>query len=205
MHELADVGPTDADGGDPDQELTLARLGNRSVVDPDISRPVVPNRSHSWPPIGNAPTVRRPRVVVHTGRRMSASSPARIGFVGLGRMGSRIAANLAKTGHEVTVWNRTGSVAEDWAGESGGVVAGSLADLARSEFIITMLADGDALEEVYGELAGSLGPEVVAVDMGTSGPESFEKARALVEAREQPWWTPRSRGRPRPPKRRRFS
>ena len=98
-------------------------------------------------------------------------------------MGSRIAANFAKAGHEMTVWNRTTSAAEGWVAENGGVVAGTLSDLAGSEFIITMLADGDALEEVYGELAGSLGSETVAIDMGTSGPESFEKARALVEAR----------------------
>ena len=114
---------------------------------------------------------------------MSTTSSTSVGFVGLGRMGSRIAGNLAKTGHEVTVWNRTLSVAEDWTGENGGVVAGSLADLAQAEFIITMLADGEALEAVYGELAGSLGPAIVGIDMGTSGPESFERVRALVEAR----------------------
>jgi 3-hydroxyisobutyrate dehydrogenase len=103
--------------------------------------------------------------------------------VGLGRMGSRIAANVARAGHEMTVWNRTNSTAEEWAGENGGVVAGTLSDLAGSEFIITMLADGEALEEVCAELAGSLEPGTVAIDMGTSGPESFEKARALVESR----------------------
>jgi len=98
-------------------------------------------------------------------------------------MGSRIAANLAKAGHEMTVWNRTTSVAEEWVGENGGIAGGTLSDLAGKDFLITMLADGDALEEVYGELAGSLGPEVVTIDMGTSGPKSFEKARALVEDR----------------------
>ncbi len=98
-------------------------------------------------------------------------------------MGSRMAANVAKAGHEVTVWNRTASVAEEWVAENGGVVAGAITDLAGSEFVITMLADGDALEEVYAELAGSLGPQTVAIDMGTSGPASFEKTRALVEAR----------------------
>jgi len=96
-------------------------------------------------------------------------------------MGSRIAVNLAKAGHEMTVWNRTTSAAEEWAGENGGVVAGTLSDLAGSEFIFTMLADGDALEEVYADLAGNLDSHTVAIDMGTSGPESFERARALVE------------------------
>jgi 3-hydroxyisobutyrate dehydrogenase len=98
-------------------------------------------------------------------------------------MGSRIAASLAKAGHEMTVWNRTTSVAEEWVEENGGIAGGTLSDLAGKDFLITMLADGDALEDVYGELAGSLGSEAVAIDMGTSGPESFEKARALVEAR----------------------
>ena len=98
-------------------------------------------------------------------------------------MGSRIAANFAKAGHEVTVWNRTASVAEEWAGENGGNVAESLSDVAGSQFVITMLADGEALEEVYAALAGNLDPQTVAIDMGTSGPESFEKARAMVEAR----------------------
>jgi 3-hydroxyisobutyrate dehydrogenase-like beta-hydroxyacid dehydrogenase len=101
-------------------------------------------------------------------------------------MGSRIAANLAKTGHEVTVWNRTASVAEAWVEANGGMAAESLSDLADSEFVITMLADGDALEAVYAEaggLAESIEPDAVAIDMGTSGPESFDRVRSLVEDR----------------------
>jgi 3-hydroxyisobutyrate dehydrogenase-like beta-hydroxyacid dehydrogenase len=108
-----------------------------------------------------------------------------VGFVGLGRMGSRIAANLAKAGHRVTVWNRTTSVAQEWVADHGGSVGGSLPDLAAgSDFIITMLADGEALEAVYGEggLTDGVGEGTTAIDMGTSGPESFEAARARVEA-----------------------
>lgn len=35
------------------------------------------------------------------------ASPLKIGFLGLGTIGSAIVSNLLKTGHEVTVWNRT--------------------------------------------------------------------------------------------------
>jgi 3-hydroxyisobutyrate dehydrogenase len=99
-------------------------------------------------------------------------------------MGSRIATNLAKGGHEVVVWNRTGSVAEEWVAENGGAVAQSLPDLAAaSEFLITMLADGEALEAVYQLLAEGISPETVSIDMGTSGPESFERVRELLEDR----------------------
>ncbi|MGH8951119.1 MAG: NAD(P)-dependent oxidoreductase [Acidimicrobiia bacterium] len=113
---------------------------------------------------------------------MSTSTSQRVGFVGLGRMGSRIAANLAK-GNEIMVWNRTGSVAEDWVDANGGTVAGDLVELAEwSDAIVTMLADGAALEAVYEEVAGSLGGQTVAIDMGTSGPESFQRVREMVEA-----------------------
>ncbi|HSJ35840.1 MAG TPA: NAD(P)-binding domain-containing protein, partial [Acidimicrobiia bacterium] len=80
---------------------------------------------------------------------MSADSPVAIGFVGLGRMGSRIARNLAGAGHQIKVWNRTASVAEQWATDNGADVADSLSDLAAgSRILITMLADGDALASV---------------------------------------------------------
>ncbi|MGH8913214.1 MAG: NAD(P)-dependent oxidoreductase [Acidimicrobiia bacterium] len=109
-----------------------------------------------------------------------------IGFVGLGRMGSRIARNLG-AGNELLVWNRTASRAEQWVEDNGGAVAGSLSQLsAGSDVLITMLADGDALVEVFetpGGLLEGVGPETVAIDMGTSGPESFERVRDLVESR----------------------
>ena len=47
----------------------------------------------------------------------------RVGFVGLGIMGSRMAANLARAGHELTVFNRTTATATAWAAEHGGTVA----------------------------------------------------------------------------------
>jgi 3-hydroxyisobutyrate dehydrogenase-like beta-hydroxyacid dehydrogenase len=114
---------------------------------------------------------------------MTTNDPRAVGFVGLGRMGSRIAANLAKAGHDVAVWNRTPSVSEQWVEENGGVVAPSLPDLARAnEFVITMLADGEALESVY-ESGGLLDgiEDTIGIDMGTSGPQSFGRVRARIE------------------------
>ena len=102
-------------------------------------------------------------------------------------MGSRIARNLVGAGHELRVWNRTASVAEQWVADNGGAVADSLSSLAAgSDVLITMLADGDVLAEVYerpGGLAEGVGPETLAIDMGTSGPEAFQRVRALVEGK----------------------
>jgi 3-hydroxyisobutyrate dehydrogenase-like beta-hydroxyacid dehydrogenase len=101
-------------------------------------------------------------------------------------MGSRIAANLT-THHEVRVWNRTPQVAEQWVAANGGAVADSLSDLAASsDYLITMLADGEALVDVFesaGGLSEGIDSHMVAIDMGTSGPESFERVRSMVEAR----------------------
>jgi 3-hydroxyisobutyrate dehydrogenase len=102
-------------------------------------------------------------------------------------MGSRIARNLIGAGHDLQVWNRTASVSEQWVADNGGAVADSLSSLAAgSDVLITMLADGDVLADVYetpGGLAEGVGPETLAIDMGTSGPEAFQRVRALVEGK----------------------
>ena len=78
-----------------------------------------------------------------------------VGFIGLGIMGSRQAANLARAGYELTVFNRTRERAEAWAAEHGGHVAGSPREVAeRSDVVITMVVDGAQVEEMLlGETA----------------------------------------------------
>ena len=49
----------------------------------------------------------------------------KVGFIGLGIMGSLQAMNLAEAGYELTVFNRTRAKAEEWVGEHGGTVADS--------------------------------------------------------------------------------
>jgi 3-hydroxyisobutyrate dehydrogenase-like beta-hydroxyacid dehydrogenase len=64
----------------------------------------------------------------------------KIGFIGLGIMGSRMAANLQKRGHSLVVFNRTREKADPLVAE-GARWADSLAALApQVEVIFTMLA-----------------------------------------------------------------
>jgi 3-hydroxyisobutyrate dehydrogenase-like beta-hydroxyacid dehydrogenase len=105
-----------------------------------------------------------------------------VGFVGLGIMGSRQAANLAKAGYELTVFNRTRERAEAWAGEHGGTVAGSPREVAeRSDVVITMVVDGAQVEETIlgedGALSGARSGTLF-VDMSTIAPAT---ARSLAE------------------------
>ena len=70
-----------------------------------------------------------------------------IGFIGLGQMGSAIALNLVKAGHEVKVWNRSPEKAAPLVA-AGAILAASPAEAASGEIVLTMLADDKALEAV---------------------------------------------------------
>ena len=71
----------------------------------------------------------------------------KVGFIGLGSMGTPMARNLLRAGHEVIAYNRTRRKAEELAGD-GVRAASSAAEAARAEVVITMLADDVALESV---------------------------------------------------------
>jgi len=62
----------------------------------------------------------------------SGGSGLRIGFIGLGRMGSPVAANIAKAGFQLGVYNRTPAKAEALAREVGAKVTDSPSALAAS-------------------------------------------------------------------------
>jgi 3-hydroxyisobutyrate dehydrogenase-like beta-hydroxyacid dehydrogenase len=110
----------------------------------------------------------------------------RIGFVGLGIMGSRMAANLRRAGYELTVYNRTRERADAWAREHGGTVAATPAEVgATSDVVITMVVDGAQVTEVLlGEngVAGGASDGTLCVDMSTIAPgDSRRIAGALQE------------------------
>ncbi len=93
----------------------------------------------------------------------------KVGFIGLGQMGSAMAVNLIKAGHEVTVYNRSRDKAEVLAGE-GAKVAATVADACGGEAVFTMLAHDDALSAVVhgdGGVLASLGKGAVHISAST--------------------------------------
>jgi len=110
----------------------------------------------------------------------------RIGFIGLGIMGSRMAANLQKHGHSLVVFNRTREKAEPLVAE-GAKWADSAAALAlQVEVIITMLAHPDAVEEAALGEDGFLRypqPGQIWVDCSTVNPSFSRKMAAEAKAR----------------------
>jgi 3-hydroxyisobutyrate dehydrogenase-like beta-hydroxyacid dehydrogenase len=96
----------------------------------------------------------------------------KVGFIGLGRMGRRMARRVVEAGHDVVVYNRTPAKAAELA-DAGARVAASIGGACDGrEVVITMLADDRALEEVVfaaGGLRDSLAPGAIHVAMGTHG------------------------------------
>jgi 3-hydroxyisobutyrate dehydrogenase-like beta-hydroxyacid dehydrogenase len=118
---------------------------------------------------------------------VGAVAPTRIGFIGLGIMGSRMAANLRRAGFEVTVYNRTTQTAHDWAAQHGGQVADSPAALAAEvEIVFTMVVDGPQVHELLlgGDgVAQGAAPGLLCVDCSTIGQAAARALGAELGAR----------------------
>jgi 3-hydroxyisobutyrate dehydrogenase/glyoxylate/succinic semialdehyde reductase len=111
----------------------------------------------------------------------------RIGFIGLGIMGSRMAANLQKQGHCLVLFNRTRAKAEPLLGPCGRF-ADSPEKLAEQvNVLFTMLAHPDAVEQAALGADGFLNylrPDAIWVDCSSVNP-SFSKRMTAEAARRR--------------------
>ncbi|HEV3047174.1 MAG TPA: NAD(P)-dependent oxidoreductase [Solirubrobacteraceae bacterium] len=113
--------------------------------------------------------------------------PERIGFLGLGIMGSRMAANVARAGFELSVWTHTPGKAEGWAREHGASAFATPAQVAeRSDVVLSMVVDGPQVASV---LLGEHGvieaahERLLCVDMSTIGPLDARRIGAALGER----------------------
>jgi 3-hydroxyisobutyrate dehydrogenase-like beta-hydroxyacid dehydrogenase len=112
-------------------------------------------------------------------------SAGRVGFIGLGIMGSRMAANLRRASFDLVVWNRTAETARRWAEEHGAEVASSPAEVGeRCDRVITMVVDGDQVASILFDhglcaaLAARDGGPSLVVDTSTIGPAAARRIGA---------------------------
>ena len=71
----------------------------------------------------------------------------KIGFIGLGHMGSAVAANLLAAGHELTVWNRSPGPTKALA-DKGARIASEPGETLQGEVVFSMLANDSAVRDV---------------------------------------------------------
>ena len=110
----------------------------------------------------------------------------KIGFLGLGKMGSALASRLLASGHSVTVWNRSREKAETLA-KQGASVAESAADAVRGQdAVFTMLMDDAAHESVVDDaFFEAMGSEAVHLSLSTVSVTLSKKLTAEHERRGQ--------------------
>ncbi len=111
---------------------------------------------------------------------------ARVGFIGLGRMGRPMCRHILKAGHSLTVFDHKRSAIEEWV-EVGASAAASPAEAgAASEVILVMVpTDDDVTAVVAGEsgvLTGAVPGTVIAICSSTT-PETCVRAAAVAGAR----------------------
>ncbi len=118
---------------------------------------------------------------------MPEHSGERIGFLGLGIMGSRMAANIARAGFELSVWTHSPGKAEGWAREHGAAALATPAQVAeRSDIVVSMVVDGAQVSSVllgaHGAIEGAH-ERLLCVDMSTIGPTDARRIAAALSQR----------------------
>lgn len=97
----------------------------------------------------------------------------KLGFIGLGHMGSAMALNLARAGADLVVWNRSAEKTAPLR-EAGARVADSVREVfGEAEAIILMLANSKAMDEVLMRGSSAFGELVrdrIVMQMGTTSP-----------------------------------
>ncbi|ULU27580.1 NAD(P)-dependent oxidoreductase [Dyella terrae] len=104
----------------------------------------------------------------------------KVGFIGLGSMGSAMASNLIKAGHEVTVWNRSPGPTEPLA-SLGAKVVKTADRAAQGDVLFSMLANDQAVRSVFfdGGLLDGMDKGTAHVNHATI---SVALAREMAEA-----------------------
>jgi len=107
---------------------------------------------------------------------MSRKVRKNVGVIGLGIIGTRVAAGLRAGGYQVYVWNRSAKPAPNFLG--------SPAEVAESaEIIQIFVSDAQALFDVVEAMSEVLTPKHVIVCNSTVGPEAVLETAQLVQAR----------------------
>lgn len=107
----------------------------------------------------------------------------RIGFIGIGKMGWPMAANLVRAGYAVTVYDLAPGRMVEFASEFQAGAASRLADMAACHVVVTMLPTGKEVRDVLlvsedGGLSRHLAKGSIAIDMSSAEPVG---TRALGE------------------------
>ena len=123
----------------------------------------------------------------------------KIAFIGLGNMGSHMARNLLRANHDVTVWNRTASKAEELRSDKAKVATSIAEATSGADIAVTMLADDHAVAAAVlapGGIAEHIAPGGLHISMSTISVDLSKKLAAEHARRGQQYVSAPVFGRP---------
>ena len=114
---------------------------------------------------------------------MATDGSVQVSVLGLGAMGSALAAALVKAGHETTVWNRSPGKADELVAQGATVAATAAEAVGASPVVIACLFDHASVHEVLDPIAGRLAGRALVNVTTTAPAESREIAEWAAAAR----------------------
>ena len=107
--------------------------------------------------------------------------PLTVAFLGTGTMGAPMAANIARSGLTVRVWNRTADRARPLEEHSATVTERPEHAVEGADVVVTMLADAGPTLEVAEAVLPALAADAVWAQMGTIGIEATERCGDVAQ------------------------
>lgn len=112
----------------------------------------------------------------------------RVGFIGIGNMGTPMCINILKGGHQLLVYDKDPARTMPFAAAHGCTGAQRFEDLADVDFVVTMLPTGQIVRDLYlveqeGGLARHLARHTIAIDMSSSEPNGTRQLGAALAKR----------------------
>lgn len=99
----------------------------------------------------------------------------KVAVLGTGTMGAPMARNLLRAGHDVVVWNRTREKTETLEADGAQVANSPKEAVSSAEVVLTMLRDGDAVEQAVQPALGSFADDAIWMQASTVGVRAAER------------------------------
>jgi 3-hydroxyisobutyrate dehydrogenase len=106
-----------------------------------------------------------------------------VAVLGTGIMGAPMARHLAQAGHDVAVWNRSPQKAQPLAAHGARVADGPASAVRGADVVVTMLTDGEAVEDVMLAAAPAAAQSTIWWQASTVGIHATERLVALADER----------------------
>ncbi|XP_033743538.1 putative oxidoreductase GLYR1 [Pecten maximus] len=169
---------------------SASRISEENMMSPEKDSPV--RSSHSSPDMSGNPMSSAGTQIEETLLKSRAAAktviptPSRIGFLGLGIMGQGMVMNLLRSGHEVTVWNRTALKCREFV-KAGALKGNNPAEVIQScDITFSCVADSTAVKDLVfgnsGVLQGITKGKCF-VEMSTIDEETMQDVGEAIMAR----------------------